>query len=102
MHSACSQHDFFDFSCFTAAPNSAVMESAGEAKVFSDDKAAAETSFRQFLDGNEREQGGIFVHAPNCNAAAGCTCSFARLNCSEMTALVGAVQNGIADRSDEK
>ena len=39
------------------------MESAGEAKVFSsyDDKAAAETSFRQFLDDNAREQGGIFV-----------------------------------------
>ncbi len=46
------------------------MESAGEAKVFSDDHAAAETSFRQFLDCNAREQGGIFFYAPNCDAAA--------------------------------
>jgi hypothetical protein len=46
------------------------MESAGEAKVFSDDQAAEETSFWQVLDGNAREQGGNFVHAPSCNAAA--------------------------------
>ena len=48
-----------------------MMESAGEAKLFSnlvEDQAAAETSFGQFLDGNAREQG---IHTPNCNAAAG-------------------------------
>jgi hypothetical protein len=56
----------------------------------------------QFLDGDAREQGGIFVHAPNCNETAGCTCSFARLNCSEITALAGAVQNGIEESSDER
>jgi hypothetical protein len=81
------------------------MDSAGEAEYFSDlleDQAAAEASFGQFLDGDAREQGGIFVHAPKCNEAAGCTCSFARLNCSEITALVGAVQNGIEESSDER
>ena len=81
------------------------MDSAGEAKYFSDlleDQAAAEASFGQFLDGDAREQGGIFVHAPKCNEAAGCTCSFARLNCSEITALAGAVQNGIEESSDER
>ncbi len=49
-----------------------VMESAGEAKCFSDlveDCVAAEESFGQFLDGCAREQGRIFVHTSNCNAA---------------------------------
>ena len=42
------------------------------------------------------------VHTPNCNAATGCNCSFAGLNCDEITALVRAVQNGMADSSDER
>jgi hypothetical protein len=52
------------------------MDSAGEAKYFSDlleDQAAAEASFGQLLDGDAREQGGIFVHASKCNETAGCT-----------------------------
>ncbi len=80
------------------------MESVGEAKVFSHDQAALPLQ-RKHLFGNSwmaMQESGIFVHAPNCNAASGCTCSFAQLNCGEMTALVGAVQNGIADRAEER
>ena len=105
VRSSCPHNVFLNFAGFRAAPISAVMESAGEAKVFSDlvqDQSTAEASFGQFLDGDAREQGGIFVHAPSCNAAAGCACNFARLNCSEIAALAGAVQNGNADDSDDK
>ena len=75
---------------FRATPISAVMESANEAKYFSDlegDYTAAEVSFRQFLGGDAREPGGFFVHTPTCNNAAVCNCSFARLDCSEITSL---------------
>ena len=74
------------------------MESANEAKYYSDlegDYTAAELSFRHFLGGDAREPGGFFVHAPTCNNAAVCNCSFARLNCSEITALTQTVQNGL-------
>ena len=77
------------------------MESAGEAKVFSDDKAAAETSFRQFLDGNERESRAEFSFM-HLIVMRQLVVPAALHGWTEMTALVVAVQNGIADSSDEK
>ena len=79
-------------------PISAVMESAEDAKYYSDldeEYATAEVSFGQFLDGDARDKGRFFRHDPRCNAAAGCNCSFARLNCSEITALTQNIHNGI-------
>ena len=88
------------FAGFRAAPRSAVMESAGEAKYFSDlveAQAAAEESFGQFLDCDARDQGRFFTHTSSCFAAAGCSCSSARLNRSEISALTEHVQNGMTE-----
>ena len=74
------------------------MESAEDAKYFSDldeDYATAEVSFGQFFDGDARANDRLFAHNLSCNAAAGCNCSFARLNCSEITALTHTIQTGI-------
>ena len=82
------------FAGFRAAPRSAVMESAGEAKYFSDlveAQAADEESFGQFLDCDARDQGRFFTHISSCFAAAGCSCSSARLNRSEISALTESV-----------
>ena len=77
------------------------MESAGEAKYFSDlveAQAAAEESFGQFLDCDARYQGRYFTHTSSCFAAAGCSCSYsARLNRSEISALTESVQNGMTE-----
>ena len=76
------------------------MESAGEAKYFSDlveAQAAAEESFGQFLDCDARDQGRFFTHTSSCFAAAGCSCSSARLNRSEISALTESVQNGMTE-----
>ena len=80
-------------------PISAVMESAADAKFYSDlveDHVATEISFGPFLDGDARNDGRFFVHNPSCNAATGCNCSFARLNCSEIIALTENLQDGMA------
>jgi hypothetical protein len=80
---------------FRSLPILAVMESAADAKYFSDldeDYSKAEVSFGHFLDGDAREDGRFFGHDPYCNAAAGCNCSFARLNCSEITVLAQTIQ----------
>ena len=79
------------FAGFRAAPRSAVMESAGDAR------AAAEESFGQFLDCDARDQGRFFTHTSSCFAAAGCSCSSARLNRSEISALTESVQNGMTE-----
>jgi hypothetical protein len=77
------------------------MESAADTKYYSDlveDHVAAEILFGPFLDCNARENWRFFVHNSSCNAAAGCKCSFVRLNCqcSEIIALTKTVQNGMA------
>ncbi len=70
---------------FGSLPISAVMESADNAKYFSDlgqEYATAEVSFGQFLDGDARDDGRFFGHDPGCNAAAGCNCSLLQRNIS--------------------
>ncbi len=75
------------------------MESANEAQYYSELEGgytAAEVSFGQFLGGDARESGGFFVYSLTCNNhdADVCNCSFALLNCSEITDLTQTVQNG--------
>jgi hypothetical protein len=64
---------------FRTLPISAVMESAADAKYFSDlveDHLAAEISFGPFLEGDARDNSRFFVHILSCNSAIGCNCSF--------------------------
>ena len=81
------------------------MESAGEVKVYSD-LVQNQAQQKQLLSNSwmamqENRTGSSFMHLivmlqPVAPAA------FERLNFSELTALDGAVQNGMADSSDEK
>ncbi len=60
------------------------MELYAEEKSFMD---LAEKSFGHFLDDDARDNSSFFVQIPSCNTAAVCNCSFALLNCSEITSL---------------
>ncbi len=83
---------------------SAVLESAADAKYYSDlieDHVVTKNSFGQFFDDDSRDNSRFSLHNHSCNAASGCNCSFALLNCSEITALTETVQSGTADVSEK-
>ena len=74
-----------NLTCFSTTSISAVIwsqaQSAGETDLVKD-HTTAEISFGQFMDVGARDQRTFFVYTPSCDAAVGCYCSFARLNCA--------------------